>query len=190
MVKYEYKTTASKKSGFTIVELLIVIVIIAILAVISVVAYTGIQQRARNTQVVAAVKAYVRALELYAQNNGQYIVAPGLSVAGACLGSGYTVGECWSGIDGTYTSNTYFDAQLSEYLPTKPTIAPKYHSEGINNNQRSGIVYFRYTPVGRQSIDYILEGNNQACVVAGAAVQNGNLGSGTGTRCKLVLPEM
>lgn len=35
-------------SGFTIVELLIVIVVIAILAAISVVAYNGIQTRARD----------------------------------------------------------------------------------------------------------------------------------------------
>jgi prepilin-type N-terminal cleavage/methylation domain-containing protein len=35
--------------GFTIVELLIVIVVIAILAAISIVAYTGIQDRARNS---------------------------------------------------------------------------------------------------------------------------------------------
>jgi general secretion pathway protein G len=36
-------------SGFTIVELLIVIVVIAILATISTVAYNGIQERARTT---------------------------------------------------------------------------------------------------------------------------------------------
>ena len=35
--------------GFTIVELLIVIVVIAILAAISIVAYTGVQNRARNS---------------------------------------------------------------------------------------------------------------------------------------------
>lgn len=41
----------SDASGFTIVELLIVIVVIAILAAISIVAYTGIQNRANDTAV-------------------------------------------------------------------------------------------------------------------------------------------
>lgn len=39
----------SDQKGFTIVELLIIIVVIAILAAISIVAYTGIQDRARNS---------------------------------------------------------------------------------------------------------------------------------------------
>lgn len=42
---------SQQKSGFTIVELLIVIVVIAILAAITIVAYNGIQQRANDSSV-------------------------------------------------------------------------------------------------------------------------------------------
>lgn len=44
----------SRGSGFTIVELLIVLVVIAILAAISIVVYHGIQKRAQTAQYVAA----------------------------------------------------------------------------------------------------------------------------------------
>lgn len=55
-----------KQTGFTIVELLIVIVVIGILAAITIVAYNGIQQRARNqARIVAAINIY-KQLELYA----------------------------------------------------------------------------------------------------------------------------
>lgn len=52
-------------SGFTIVELLIVIVVIAILAAISIVAYRGIQERARASQASSALAQAKKKLELY-----------------------------------------------------------------------------------------------------------------------------
>ncbi len=59
-------------SGFTIVELLIVIVVIAILAAISIVAYTGIQTRARNSIVEQNLSNTVKALEMYNAEFGNY----------------------------------------------------------------------------------------------------------------------
>lgn len=64
---------ASKQySGFTIVELLIVIVVISILAAISIVAYTGIQERASNTAIIDGAGKIKRAVEAYAAANSGY----------------------------------------------------------------------------------------------------------------------
>ena len=63
---------SSRRSGFTIVELLIVIVVIAILAAISIVAYNGIQARAREVQLSSDINAIKKTMELYKANDGQY----------------------------------------------------------------------------------------------------------------------
>ena len=65
------------RRGFTIVELLIVIVVIAILAAISIVAYTGIQQRARDAQRANDIATITKALELYYIDHGRFPTASG-----------------------------------------------------------------------------------------------------------------
>lgn len=82
--------TFKRASGFTLVELLIVIVVIAILAAISIVAYNGVQTRANNTQTTDAVKQFVKAYGLYAVDNGDYPNATG------CIGEGYPGNRCLS----------------------------------------------------------------------------------------------
>lgn len=58
--------------GFTIVELLIVIVVIGILAALVVTTFTGIQQRARNTERQTDIKAIHGQVEAYYAQNGRY----------------------------------------------------------------------------------------------------------------------
>ena len=62
----------NRHTGFTIVELLIVIVVIGILAAISIVAYNGIQSRARTTSVYADLTNIRKKLEIYNVDHGQY----------------------------------------------------------------------------------------------------------------------
>lgn len=61
-----------KQTGFTIVELLIVIVVIAILATISVVAYNGIRERANVSTNQADLSALQKKAEVFKIDNGRY----------------------------------------------------------------------------------------------------------------------
>jgi len=65
-----FKKKAS--SGFTIVELLIVIVVIGILAALVVTTYNGIQQKARDTERKTDINALHGQIEAYQAQNGKY----------------------------------------------------------------------------------------------------------------------
>ena len=67
----------SKQTGFTIVELLIVIVVIAILAAITIVAYNGIQNRATAAKEISDIQSIDKAIQLYYIDNGSYPPTPG-----------------------------------------------------------------------------------------------------------------
>ena len=105
----------AKQTGFTIVELLIVIVVIGILAGITIVAYSGIQNNAKDKQVVSIIEAYAKGLQLYAPENGGVYA----STNTLCLDGSST---CWSGTsqaDSTATANT-----LRPIMGSLPTISP------------------------------------------------------------------
>lgn len=60
------------RQGFTIVELLIVIVVIGILAALVIVTYSGIQQKARDTERKTDINAQHGQVEAYQAENGKY----------------------------------------------------------------------------------------------------------------------
>ncbi len=62
-------------SGFTIVELLIVIVVIAILAAIAIVAYTGIQNSGNDSAVQSDLSKLKKKVELFYAENSYYPVS-------------------------------------------------------------------------------------------------------------------
>lgn len=65
-------TLKNKQQGFTIVELLIVIVVIGILAALVITTFTGIQQKARDTERQTDIKALQGQIEAYYAQKGNY----------------------------------------------------------------------------------------------------------------------
>lgn len=62
----------AKQTGFTVVELLIVIVVIGILATLTIISYSGIQQQANNTAIIDAASKAKRMVEAYVAKTGQF----------------------------------------------------------------------------------------------------------------------
>ena len=96
--------TKIKQSGFTIVELLIVIVVIAILAAISIVAYNGIQNRGKASAAQTAANSLDKKIEIYNAVNSQY---PNTA--------GTITGTATQGTITTATTSDWYSAQGSAF---------------------------------------------------------------------------
>lgn len=87
-------------TGFTIVELLIVIVVIGILAAITIVAYSGVQTRARNASRVTEAVQTAKLLAAYKAANGAFPTI-GSGAPASCIGTGFPdfnadgLTDCW-----------------------------------------------------------------------------------------------
>ena len=97
MYTYGNMWAKKKQTGFTIVELLIVIVVIAILAAITIVAYNGVQERARDTRRAQDLANIYKALLVYEAVNGG---VPSTYTAGA-----YAQGVTYGGWDASVSPN-------------------------------------------------------------------------------------
>lgn len=110
------------RSGFTIVELLIVIVVIAILAAISIVAYNGVQQRARDSAASQLTSQAGRKILAYQALNGSY--PPDLASADIADTSNLQYSVTTSGtptfcVTGTNGNSSFYLNNSTATAPTK-----------------------------------------------------------------------
>lgn len=157
-------------SGFTIVELLVVVVVIAILAAITIVSYNGITQQAQNTQLLGKVDSYTKAIQLYKIQNGTY---PSIdssetdTVGYACVGSPasfpgdgtYQANQCYK----STTLNIKASAGLVSQLRTVVSNLPDAALPSVSNNDNSisirGILYASASPNATAGLQYVINGD-------------------------------
>lgn len=130
------KFRQNKQLGFTIVELLIAIVVIAILAAISIIAYTGIQQRTRDSIRESDVATIEKALELYYTEKGSYPTS--VSCGSSAINSHWctTADTSWNELE-----ERVVEVGLNATLPRDPTSESSRSPTGGGRNY----AYFSYT---------------------------------------------
>lgn len=99
---------AQKQTGFTIVELLIVVVVIAILAAITIVAYNGITQQANFSAYKSDIGALNKAVLMYRSENNTY---PAVSSGEA---------GCWTNQGGNKNFITGLVPKYISAIPSTP----------------------------------------------------------------------
>lgn len=166
----------TQKSGFTIVELLIVIVVIGILAAITIVAFNGVQARAKNQQTATTVASYYKALKLYAVDNSSL---PGNS---GCLGTPefYASNPCYIG-SSTHTYSSALSDALSPYIKDSASLPAGRSVSG--SVSASGIFYF----VGGKYIGFTILSSNTCPTIAGASLQS-QTPFGSDVYCRIDFP--
>ena len=97
-----------KQSGFTLIELMIVVAIVAILAAVALPAYQNYTKKAKMTELVAATGAAKTAVEVCVQTNGVAACEAGVAagIPGAAASPAVSTGVELTGSGGG-TSTTY-----------------------------------------------------------------------------------
>lgn len=165
-----------KQTGFTIVELLIVIVVIAILATLTIVAYNGIQTRSKNVKTTVAVAAWVKAFKLYQADNNSY------PPTNSCLGDvgTYPANKC-SSTYGWYVESQ-FTTPMEQYFGQGQLPEPDITESGNTSDRYRGAFYI-YDP-SSPIIDYVQINASTCPTIGGLAIYEISTFSDGGVYCR------
>ena len=153
--------TRQKDSGFTIVELLVVIVVIGILAAITIVSYSGITARASTKSNAANASSVLSAAMVAYANNGVF-PTPSATSATAIANLNGGDAKLPGGITVTNAITVVGAGTTIRYLVNNATVA---NATGVC------VTYWDYTA------------NTFAPMYGGAATTDNNLGTVNGTNC-------
>lgn len=100
-----------KNSGFTLIEMLIVVIVVAVLAAVAIMSYNAAQMRARDTERKNDLATLRDALQLYYSKNNNY-----LETASGCGSSNNGEGWVSQATGGTYSNSIVNCLKTAGYL--------------------------------------------------------------------------
>lgn len=115
-----------KNSGFTLIELMIVVAIVAILAAVALPAYQNYSKKAKMTEVTAATGKYKTAIEVCFQTKGSGCALSNIISSGATATNGHVTTK----IEYTGTSAAYGTWTIKSYPESDASIPPL---KGLDN---------------------------------------------------------
>lgn len=147
----------TKSSGFTIVELLIVIVVIAILAAITIVAYNGIQNRAKASAAQSASNTMIKKAE-----------------AANAIASAYPANstDFNAQSDSALTGSGLYTATTMAAAPTNPGTVV-YEKCTAGNTTSARVTYWNYGGSPAAAVQTIIGNNSPACTTWTAMAAGG-----------------
>ena len=164
-------------SGFTIIELLIVIVVIGILAALILTAYGNIQGKAQASVTKNIVQQYSKGLLSYSVDNDHYPRGSDLptadqaalsGVGGICIGTGYSDG-CSSTINRGIELES-FHQMLKPYVGNAPNISP--HDVAITIDMGAGNQDITITGIAYYGIQPDAVGDDGAAIITDGVTDN------------------
>ena len=175
---------SKKLSGFTIVELLIVIIVIAILAAVTIVAYNGVTKTAENNKMLAQVQTWEKFIRSYRSQFGSF---PTATYEYTCLGRAsdfpaqgvFLANECMHAAGWAISAQ---DSLMTQFAQTGIAIPGGYNGQthALADGSYRGILYLSRN--GGVGLTYTLRGTNSSCIPGDTTYNNGGF-----TVCRKVI---
>lgn len=160
----------SSRSGFTIIELLVVVAIIGTIGAIVLVSLSESREHSRNTARISQIKEYQKAFDLYYSDKGHYPKFGNNETATICLGD-YDDNRCWANGTGFF-ERAAVNAEIAPlYMGRIPDGETKMFGQG-GGTEYEGMIYIHQDFGKAYSIRYFMEGNDKSCILDGTVASN------------------
>jgi len=153
-----------KQTGFTIVELLVVIVVIGILAAITIVAYNGVTARANTAASQTAASNFAKKAEVYQADGGQnrYPIT-----AVELTGAASTTTFALTGVTPSYTVTALTNAATNSTIRVLKCAATTIATQTlVTGTNITGLRIFSFNYAGNAEATEVNIGNTFSCPTA------------------------